>query len=220
MRTNSLPARLLVGLALLSIGAFSIFLVLAIQSKVTSDTAFAQNLIRLHVIAHSNSPNDQNLKLAVRDAVLEETKHILDKTETKEAAYALLRENGDRLQERAQEVVFAAGFDYPVHIKMGNFDFPFRNYGNLSLPEGAYDAVRVEIGNAVGDNWWCVLFPPLCLAELEGAQDNLVKVEEKASGPKLVFRSKLWEHVAETRYVQAFRQWLQASAAEFTSLSN
>ena len=60
MRTNSLPARLLVGLALLSIGAFSIFLVLAIQSKVTSDTAFAQNLIRLHVIAHSNSPTDQN----------------------------------------------------------------------------------------------------------------------------------------------------------------
>lgn len=219
MQRNSIKARLLVGLTIFCFGAFSIFLLLTIQSKLNSDKAFAQNLIRLHVVAHSNSPTDQDLKLVVRDAVLQETKNILGDTQDKEQAYSLLQQYEEKIQNRAQEVVFAQGFDYPVQVKMGHFAFPHRDYGNLSVPEGTYDAVRIEIGNAIGDNWWCVLFPPLCLSELDGANQNLVKIEEKSQGPRLVFRSKLWEQVAQTRYAEAFRKWWQASAADFTAIS-
>ncbi|NMA99948.1 MAG: stage II sporulation protein R [Firmicutes bacterium] len=220
MPRSSLRSRVLTSLMLFSLGAFTIFLVLTVQNKFSSDRAFAQSLIRLHVVAHSNSPTDQALKLVVRDAVLRETREILAETQDKQQAYALLREHEQKLQARAQEVVFAQGFDYPVQVRMGHFDFPWRDYGNLVLPEGSYDAVRVEIGGATGDNWWCVLFPPLCLADFEGAQENLVKVEEKPSGPRLVFRSKIWDHVAQTRYAQAFKKWWQASAADLTVLSH
>ena len=104
---------------------------------------------------------------------------------------------------------------------MGQFVFPYRQYGSMALPEGWYDAVRIEIGAAAGDNWWCILFPPLCLADLEGADKDLVTIEQDgSSGSKLVFRLKLWEHVSETRYAQALQKWWQASAAGFPTLSN
>lgn len=219
MKRDSIRARLLVGLTFFCFGVFSIFLLLTIQSKFSSDKAFAQNLIRLHVVAHSNSPKDQDLKLVVRDAVLQATKSILQETQDKQHAYSLLREHKDTIQNLAQDVVFSQGFDYPVQIVMGHFQFPHRDYGNLAVPRGFYDAVRVEIGNANGDNWWCVLFPPLCLAELEGADQNLVKVEKKATGQRFVFRSKFWDQVTQTRYAKAFRQWWQASAANLTPIS-
>mgnify|MGYP000903925809 CR=1 FL=1 len=219
MSQNSIKTRFLVGLILVCAGVFSGLILLVIQNSLSNDTAFAEDLIRLHVVANSNSPKDQDLKLAVRDAILQEAKTILGEIGDKERAYNLLKDHEQNLHKSAQEVVLAQGFDYPVEIKMGYFAFPHRDYGSLSLPEGWYDAVRVEIGEARGENWWCVLFPPLCLADLEGAEKNLVKVDQTgSSGHKLVFRSKLWEHVSQTRYAQALQRWWQASAAGFPVL--
>ncbi|HPT82474.1 MAG TPA: stage II sporulation protein R [Limnochordia bacterium] len=224
MSRESLRSRLLACFVLLCLGVCVSGVILAVERGFHSDKAFAQDLIRLHVIANSNLPQDQDLKLKVRDAVLLETKRILGDIAGKEQAYALLQYHAQTLERCAQETVWAHGFDYPVQVKLGNYLFPERAYGEWVLPEGSYDAVRVEIGAARGDNWWCILFPPLCLAELEGASSALVKVQEKTTDQKgtrsIVLRSRLWEQVAESRYARLFQNWWQASAAGLSVLAH
>ncbi len=221
MSRNSMKARIYISLALVCTGVLAGLVLFVAERHLGYDKAYAEQLIRLHVIANSNTPQDQDLKLVVRDAVLRETEQILSETDDKQGAYLLLMDNQDRLKSTAQEVVASRGFDYPVEVKMGQYVFPYREYASMALPEGSYDAVRVELGEAKGDNWWCVLFPPLCLSELEGAEQDLVTIDENSSsGNRLVFRFKLWEHVVETRYAQALQKWWQASAAGLPTLSN
>ena len=216
-------ARLLVCCALLCVGTAVFGLFSALQRGLHSDKAFAQDLIRLHVVAHSNLPQDQELKLKVRDAVLLETKFMLGEVAERDQAYTLLVHNLQTLERSAQEAVWASGYDYPVAIKLGSYLFPERDYGELLLPQGRYDALRVEIGAAQGDNWWCILFPPLCLAELEGTSPNLVKVDHKEGpgegGRSFVLRSRLWDQVVQTRYARLFQSWWQASAAGLSALA-
>ncbi|NLM41399.1 MAG: stage II sporulation protein R [Firmicutes bacterium] len=224
MSTSSLKTRLLVCFILLCLGVFASGVFFAVERALHSDQAFAQDLIRLHVIAHSNLPQDQELKLKVRDALLLETRRLLGETRSKDQAYSLLVSNAEALERCAREAVLANGFDYPVQIKMGSYLFPERAYGDLLLPEGTYDAVRVEIGAAQGDNWWCILFPPLCLADLEGANASLVKVDHKENakqegGRSYVFRSKLWDQVVQTRYARLIQDWWKASAAGLSALA-
>lgn len=224
MSTSSLKTRLLVCFILLCLGVFASGVFFAVERALHSDQAFAQDLIRLHVIAHSNLPQDQELKLKVRDALLLETRRLLGETRSKDQAYSLLVSNAEALERCAREAVLANGFDYPVQIKMGSYLFPERAYGDLLLPEGTYDAVRVEIGAAEGDNWWCILFPPLCLADLEGANASLVKVDHKENakqegGRSYVFRSKLWDQVVQTRYARLIQDWWKASAAGLSALA-
>jgi len=218
---DSIRTRLTWGLAFLCTAVILGIILNCAANSLNSDKAYAENLIRLHVVANSNLPQDQDLKLAVRDEVLKEAERILSAADSKQGAYALLETYQERLRERAQAVVASAGFDYPVEVKMGQFVFPYREYGTMALPEGWYDAVRIEIGAAQGDNWWCVLFPPLCLAELEGDQHNLVSVNgQSASGNRLVFRFRLWERIAATQYAKAVKKWWQASAAGFPPISD
>lgn len=222
MARSSIKARVLVSFAIFTIGVFLVLSVLLLRDNLESSKAFAgENLIRLHVVAHSNAPKDQDLKLKVRDAVLQDAHDLIGTSRDKAQIQALLRENKSRLEELAQAVVRAHGFEYPVQVKIGNFAFPPKDYGTLSLPEGWYDAVRIELGAALGDNWWCILFPPLCLADLEGASTNLVKVEPKTEAePRIVLRSRLWDHFAQTRYAQTLQKWWQASAASYPMVSN
>ena len=131
-------ARLLVCCALLCVGTAVFGLFSALQRGLHSDKAFAQDLIRLHVVAHSNLPQDQELKLKVRDAVLLETKRILGEVAERDQAYTLLVHNLQTLERSAQEAVWASGYDYPVAIKLGSYLFPERDYGELLLPQGAH----------------------------------------------------------------------------------
>jgi len=221
MYRSSRKTRFIMAFGILCTGIIVGLILLTLESHLSYDKAYAESLIRLHVIANSNSPTDQDLKLMVRDAVLREAEQILKDIDHKQEAYQLLRENEERLKNRAQEVVTSEGFAYPVEVNMGQFIFPYREYGAMKLPEGWYDAVRVEIGAAAGDNWWCVLFPPLCLADLDGTNQDLVSINpDGSSGNKLVFRLRFWEHVAQTRYAQALQRWWQASAAGFPTLAN
>lgn len=116
--------------------------------------------VRLHVIANSDSKEDQTLKLEVRDALLE----IMNKREadSKEEAISYLEENKDMLRNKAKEVVSSFGKNYNVEIDIGIESYPTRNYEDFSLPAGKYTSVRVIIGEGKGQNWWCVLYPPLC----------------------------------------------------------
>ena len=120
-------------------------------------------VVRLHVLANSNTEEDQAVKLAVRDAVLEVTVPLLQNCQTKEEAVLLLEENRALLTETAQTVLEREGFDDTVSIAMGLEEYPTRTYDSLCFPAGEYISMRVSLGEGEGQNWWCCLFPPLCL---------------------------------------------------------
>ncbi len=125
----------------------------------------AQNVLRLHVLANSDSREDQNLKLLVRDRLLAESRALfIDCTTPAESRAVFLREK-EKLETAAREEIAANGYAYPVSLSLEKTYFPTRYYQNIALPAGEYDAVRVEIGEAAGQNWWCVMFPPLCFVE-------------------------------------------------------
>ena len=126
-----------------------------------SDTVF-----RLHVIANSDSKEDQDLKYKVRDDLIQYMNNICKDCKSKEEAIELVNLYKDTFKQIALKRITDEGFNYDVKIEIGNFDFPTKNYGDISLPAGFYDALKVEIGDAKGQNWWCVMFPPLCFVDI------------------------------------------------------
>lgn len=154
-------------------------------------------IVRLHVLAHSDTEEDQALKRKVRDAVIEYIKPCMQGSTDKQQAEQIIAEHLPALQELAQQVVLKHGFDYPVRVELGQHPFPTKTYGNLALPAGNYQALRVLIGKAEGQNWWCVLFPPLCFVDATNslavtAQTQQINDEiSKQQAPEIRF--KLWE---------------------------
>ena len=122
------------------------------------------NVFRLHVIANSDSTEDQNLKYKVRDAILAHVNEIGKSAQSKEQLISML--NIEELTQIAKQAIADNGFDYDVSVEIGNFPFPTKIYGDISLPSGFYDALRIKIGSASGQNWWCVMFPPLCFVDI------------------------------------------------------
>ena len=125
----------------------------------------ANSVFRLHVLANSDSPQDQNLKLIVRDNLLSYMNSLIYNISSKEDAIKLVETHKQNFLDIAKQTIIDNGFDYDVSIEIGNFSFPTKNYGDISLPAGFYDAIRVKIGKAEGKNWWCVMFPPLCFVD-------------------------------------------------------
>ena len=132
------------------------------------------SVVRLHVLANSDSEQDQALKLQVRDEVLRVTEPLLVGCGSREQAEQILQEHMGDIEAAAQAVVTGQGYDYPVSVLLGKEEYPTRTYENCCFPSGTYVSLRVFIGEAEGQNWWCVLFPPLCLsaASAEGEQSN------------------------------------------------
>ncbi len=133
-------------------------------SAVSKD--LSDSVLRLHVLANSNSTEDQALKYKVRDNIIQYMNSIIGNTNSKEAAIKLVMDNKETFIEIANNTIHESGFDYPVNIEFGNFHFPTKTYGDISFPAGNYDAIRIEIGDAKGKNWWCVMFPPLCFVDV------------------------------------------------------
>lgn len=146
---------------------FSFFIFISAASYVNAVSEdIAQSVFRLHVIANSDSKEDQDLKYKVRDKVLEYMNEISMDCSSKEEVILLAEEHKEEFKKIAENVIKEKGYDYEVDIKIGNFDFPTKTYGDISLPAGEYDALRIEIGEAKGQNWWCVMFPPLCFVDV------------------------------------------------------
>ena len=122
----------------------------------------SDSVFRLHVIANSDSENDQNLKLKVRDNVIEYMNTLTSNCSNKADVISIVSDNLDNFKNIALNTIKENGYNYDVNIEVGNFYFPTKTYGDISFPSGNYDALKIEIGQAVGQNWWCVLFPPLC----------------------------------------------------------
>lgn len=122
----------------------------------------SNSVLRLHVIADSNTATDQALKLKVRNRILKESETFFSHTANRAEAIRAAQTHIDDMERAAQDEVRRNGYNYPVQVEVGQFPFPTKSYGNIMLPAGKYEAVRVKIGSGQGDNWWCVMFPPLC----------------------------------------------------------
>lgn len=119
----------------------------------------ADGVVRFHVLANSDTAADQNLKLDVRDAVLASFGEKLEGCSSKGESMVLLAAYKEEICQTAAAEIARQGYDYPVSVSLVREDFPEKTYGNLVFPAGVYDAVRIEIGEAKGHNWWCVLYP-------------------------------------------------------------
>lgn len=131
----------------------------------STQAALSQGVVRLHVVANSDSEADQKLKLKVRDRILSECGAILGEGQSVDAVSADICNNMDYIRQIAQDEIEKNGYEYDVSVYFGTGDFPRKEYGNITLPEGEYQALKVNIGDASGKNWWCVLFPPLCFVD-------------------------------------------------------
>ena len=173
-------------------------------------TDISDSVFRLHVIANSNSDEDQNLKYKVRDNLLNYMNNICKDCTSKEEAINIVSEHQEEFRQVALETIKNEGYSYNVKIEIGNFEFPTKQYGDISLPAGFYDALKVEIGKAEGRNWWCVMFPSLCFVDIssgivpeESKEDlqNVLSDEEYAiisnnSNYGIKFKFKLLEFFA------------------------
>lgn len=126
----------------------------------------SDSVFRLHVIANSDSSDDQNLKYLVRDNVLQYMNEITNGVTSKEEIIKIISNNLENFKKVAQSTVYDNGYTYEISVEIGNFNFPTKRYGDISFPAGYYDALRIKIGNAEGKNWWCVMFPPLCFIDV------------------------------------------------------
>ena len=154
-----------------------VFSVLLSMTSLNTECAeIRSSVLRMHVLANSDSEEDQALKLQVRDRLLEVSKEIYSNSTTKEEAVQETNAHLHLLQKEAQKVVASRGFDYPVSVALENSYFTTRTYGDVTLPAGNYQALRVVIGEGEGHNWWCVMFPPLCISAASEDEAQLSEV--------------------------------------------
>ena len=131
-----------------------------------------ESVVRLHVLANSDSDDDQALKLAVRDAILSYVSPLVIDSKSREEAIEILQGELSNIENLAKNVILEQGFSYSVGVTLTLEDYPTRNYEAMSFPSGQYVSLRVLIGEAEGQNWWCVLFPPLCLSAASEKAEN------------------------------------------------
>ena len=163
----------------------------------TEQQKLSEKLIRLHVVANSDSAHDQQIKLRVRDAILEKTQQLLRGADDPRGA---LEAHLDEIAQAAQTCLSELGEDAPVRVRLGKELFPTREYETFALPAGVYESLRVTIGEGEGHNWWCVAFPPLCTGavtedELRAAMETEdYGIISEQDGYLLKFRIiELWE---------------------------
>jgi stage II sporulation protein R len=151
----------------------------------------AKNLIRLHVLADSDGPEEQAVKLLVRDRILRESKDWLIGAKSRKEALGMLREKQDQILAVVQDEIRRQGRDYGARIQVGVFPFPTREYSFGMLPAGNYTALRVVLGRGQGHNWWCVLFPPMCFM----TEEERIAKEAAEKEDQVVFRWLLLERL-------------------------
>lgn len=136
----------------------------------------SSEVLRIHILADSDSEYDQNLKLKVRDEVLEYTEGLFDKAKSKEQAVKIANNNLENIIKVSEKVLESNGCNKPVSAKITDMNFDTRYYDNITMPSGNYTALRITIGSGEGKNWWCVMYPSLCLytcSDAESLEDKL-----------------------------------------------
>ena len=166
---------------------------LRIRSQQTlSQQHIASQIIRLHVIANSDETADQTLKKEVKDQVVTYLRSKMNQATTIQAARQVICQEMDALKQIAEKKIRQEGYDYPVTVSLGTTYFPVKEYGDMAFPAGDYEALRVQIGESKGRNWWCVMYPSLCLVDgvyqtvPESSKDKLKQVLSTSEYQSLV----------------------------------
>lgn len=162
---------------------FSLFLsVVAGFLIYNKKTSLNNKVIRFHVLANSDSNLDQQIKLKIKDKIINYVAPFLENSASLEESKSILISNEKNIINIANEILKEHGQTYTASVELGRFDFPVKSYGDIVFPSGKYDAFRVKLGKAEGKNWWCVMFPPLCFIDAKNAvssekmEDELEKV--------------------------------------------
>ena len=214
---------------LISLGAGLVFaLVFALVTRLYAadvQEEIAAEILRFHVLAHSDGEADQELKLRVRDAVLAHYGDVLANADDRFASVELIRSELANIESIAAAVVAEAGLEHSVRAGLSSQFFPTRAYGEIRLPPGMYEALTIRIGDAIGENWWCVVFPPLCFVDeaqtelsqcshdqlsglLSDSAYELISQSDSVSGVRVRFAVVEWwqsrssDHDAEILIVQ------------------
>jgi len=156
----------------------------AAYTYVYSETAqrdIAENVIRFHVLAHSNSHADQAIKDIVRQEVLAEFEGLLLSTDNVKQSRQLIKNELPAIQAHAETVVRNLGFDYQVEARIDKTFFPTQVYGDLAFPPGVYEALQITIGDGAGRNWWCLMFPPLCFVDMTSTETSRQQLADTVS---------------------------------------
>ena len=189
-----------------ALALFLLFLVFTALWAQAQQVSLSEKVLRLHVLANSDSAADQAVKLKVRDRVLETARPLLAEAKNAAEAEAVLSQNLSVLTEVARQEITAQGSSDAVAITLEDAWFPTRTYGAAALPAGTYRALRVIIGSGEGHNWWCVVFPSLCLPAVSetslqtaGLSDEDIALVTEES-PRYVFRFKTIEWLEELKH--------------------
>lgn len=156
----------------------SILTVIFVSGHTTDDLVIPDESIRIRVIANSNSTKDQLLKKVVRNGVENEVVSLLENAKSIEEAREVIKENIDRINKKVEEILEKNNYNVSYKVNFGYNLFPEKKYKGVVYKEGYYESVVITLGEGEGDNWWCVLFPPLCLMETD--ESNLEEVEYKS----------------------------------------
>lgn len=181
------------------------------KDRKSNQEELSEHVIRFHVRANSDEEEDQQLKEEVKSNLVEYISPVLEQCSSREEAQIALEEEMEELENIALTTIYDAGYDYPVSIYFSTEDFPVKEYGDILVPGGEYEALRVDIGEAAGQNWWCLIYPPLCfidgstvIVDEDGKEVLKEEVGEEAyqnmlieDKPKVVVKFKLYEELKE-----------------------
>ncbi len=211
-------------LKMILILAFLLFLyttLCAFSYAQTTSSEIVDSVLRLHVLANSDTAEDQTLKYKVRDCLLAYMNSLCQNATSKAEAIQIASDHIEDFKTLAQQTITENGFSYNVNVQIGNFEFPTKSYGDISLPAGYYDALRVTIGEAKGQNWWCVMFPPLCFIDVTSgvvpdeskedlketmSEEDFALISKNDSNRSISFKFKLLEFFGSHGFVTAKNQ--------------
>ncbi len=178
------------------------------------------SVFRLHIIANSDSEEDQNLKYIVRDNLIQYMNSICSNSTSKEETVNIVSQHLSDFKDIAKQTIEDNGYSYDTNVSLGTFEFPTKIYADISFPAGYYDALKVEIGDSQGQNWWCVLYPSLCFVDVtsgivpdeskQDLQENLTEEEYQilsdTQTPSIRFKFKLIEFFTKNNLLTAKNQ--------------
>ncbi|MBU5255502.1 stage II sporulation protein R [Tissierella praeacuta] len=186
---------------ILSIFIFSFVYIICpfVEKKVKK--SFEDEIIRFHIRANSDKEEDQALKLKIRDEILKEMKEKFKYTKTLEESREVIRANMKEMKDITERVIQKEGKDYDVAITLDQDNFPTRKYGNLVLPSGEYETLLITLGEGKGQNWWCIMFPPLCFVDItHSVAYNVEKeLDTKIEEPQLKLKWKTAELIKKQK---------------------
>ena len=167
-------------------------------------------VVRLHVVANSDSEEDQALKLKVRDSILVLVSPAVENCKTQSEAVAAIGGIMENIHEAARETVRSEGYDYDVSVQVTEEYYPTKNYESCAFPEGEYVSLQVNIGESAGENWWCCLFPPLCLSAASDTKSNeeaFISVGFTDDQYKIITETNSPKYKARFKILEVFTKW-------------